>query len=163
MASFVFQNAHLVDPVTGIDTVRDIAGADPGRLLLVGHSAGGLLALLAGAPAAVLGLASLTDLAAAHAANVGDDSIARFLGGTPDDVPGHYAAAAPRRGDDVVLVHGTDDLLVPVEQSRNYAAEHPGVALLERPGTGHFELLDPDRDHWSAALNAVARSLPPPG
>ncbi len=143
------------DVAAAIEALGDVDGVDPGRLLLVGHSAGGLLALLADTPATVLGLASITDLAAASREGIGDGSVDRFLGGAPSDVPDRYAAATPRRSGDVILVHGDEDHLVPVGQSRAYAAGHPAVTLVERTGAAHFELLDPDRDHWRTALEVL--------
>jgi 3-dehydroquinate dehydratase-2 len=146
----------LDDVIAAIRGVTDLAGADASRLSLIGHSAGGHLALLA-APevgaGAVVGLAAITDPAAAYAAGIGDDSVARFMGGTPEALPERYSTATPQPAGSVLLVHGADDHLVPPTQSSTFAAKHPGVQLLESAETGHFELLDPERDPWQRVVD----------
>ena len=71
--------------------------------VLVGHSAGGHLALYvrgARAPArsaGVLALAPVADLAEAYGLDLDAGAVAALLGGGPDEVPDRYAAADPRR------------------------------------------------------------------
>ncbi len=137
-----------------VRTAYPVAGDGP---LLVGHSAGSHLALLA-APrhnGTVVGLASLTDLAAAHHAGVGDGSVARFMGGVPEEIPDAYAAASPTPRRNVLLLHGIEDELVPLEQSRTFVERHPAVRFVALEGTGHFELLDPQRDPWLRVVDML--------
>ena len=65
----------------------------------------------------------------------------------------------------VVLIHGLDDEIVPVELSRRYAlyARSAGarVRLLELPGVEHFGPIDPLSPAWPAVL-AVIRDLTDP-
>ncbi len=135
---------------------------------LVGHSAGGHLVLwLATRPGVaaerVVALAPVADLRAAADQRLGDGATQDLLGGGPDDVPERYAAADPLTLLDagtaphgrIVTVHGTDDDVVPVAQSRALAVAHPGVALRELPGLGHFEVIDPLSAAWPPVLDAV--------
>ena len=135
---------------------------------LAGHSAGGHLVLwLATRPAVradrVVALAPVADLRAAAAERLGDGATQDFLGGEPDGVPERYAAADPLTLLDggtappgrIVSVHGADDDVVPVSQSRALAAAHPGVELRELPGLGHFEVIDPLSAAWPTVLDAV--------
>lgn len=150
--------ATFDDVARAIQVVCELQGADPSRLVLVGHSAGSHLALLAaagGAARTVIGLASVTNLGTAHEGGVADESIARFMGGSPTEVPAAFEAAKPRYSGRAVLVHGAADHLVPVEQSRSYAAANPSVELIELDDAGHFELLDPARKGWQRVLAAL--------
>ncbi len=61
-----------------------------------------------------------------------------------------------------ILVHGVKDDVVPIEVSRRYrdAKRKLGepVDLLEVPGAGHFELIDPRTEAWKA-VEGAARAL----
>jgi acetyl esterase/lipase len=127
----------------------DRLGIDPGRVVLLGRSAGGEIALVAAysagdprlAPScavedrpvsAVIALYPPTDLAWGHAHPIrpdvvrGPESIELYLGGTPESAPDAYRLASPLTWADhalppTLLVHGTDDRLVSVEHSRRLA------------------------------------------
>jgi acetyl esterase/lipase len=141
---------------------------DATRPLLLGHSAGGHLALwcagkgLVNDYAGVVALAPVADLAAAYRRNLDDGAVAALLGGSPDDLPERYEQADPSRlpppSVPVVVVHGTDDAQVPIELSRRYV-DHAGAEMRPLPGVEHFGLIDPLSSAWAAVLAAV-RSLP---
>jgi pimeloyl-ACP methyl ester carboxylesterase len=89
--------------------------------------------------------------------------VADLLGGTPHDVPERYRQASPiellplhlpQR-----LLHGTNDDVVPIEISRRYqaaaAAAGDDARLIELPGAGHFELIDPRTPQWKSVQAAV--------
>jgi len=161
------------DVAAAIDMLAEIDGLDLERITLVGHSAGGQLALWAAgrselpadAPGAfprvraqrVLALAAVSDLTGAG--NVA----ARLLGGSPSDVPQRWAQADPIRALPLrvpgTLVHGLRDATVEVQRSREYAAaaEAAGapVTLIEVPGD-HRELIDPSTPSWRAAAGWLA-------
>lgn len=138
---------------------RGQAPLDADRIALVGHSAGGHLALAATSkrthqPArvrAVVALAAVTDLKAAHDEGVGGANVAAFLGGLPSSHPQHWADASPitllPHGGQHVLLHGTDDEDVPLSQSTRYVAAARAVGedvnCIELPGTDHMAFLDP--------------------
>ncbi len=136
-----------------------------GRVVLVGHSAGGQLVLWAAKRARlpVVALAAVSDLRES-AERVGPDgAVARFLGGMPDDVPGRYDEASPREllplGVRQILVHGDADPGVPCAQSVSYVEAAAGEAeLVTLEGAGHFELIDPQAGEFSATVTAI-RSL----
>ena len=131
----------------GVNAAIDEAGDRP--VVLVGHSAGGHLALWtaglwaaglgaaglgaaglraaherAPSPALVVSLAGVTDLEAAARAGLGQGATLELLGAEPDTDPALYAQASPIRrlplGTPVVLIHGDADDRVPVQQSRDY-------------------------------------------
>ena len=144
---------------------------DLGRVVLVGHSAGGQLALWAAgrrdpvvAAGCVAALAPVTDLARAGA------QARLLLGGTPDEVPERYADADPIRRAPldvpVLVVHPADDALVPVRRSRVYVqtarARGGDVSLVEPPAGGHRAPIDPRHPAWHAAAEWLdaRRALP---
>jgi acetyl esterase/lipase len=125
------------------------------RLLLVGHSAGGHLALLAAARhrLPVVALAAVSD-----PATWANDAVAAFFGGEPA-AEGSPLAQLPL-GAPCVLVHGTRDDEVPFEQSTRYAeAAGAGVELITLEGAGHFEPIDPRSPESQVVLGAVERLL----
>lgn len=152
-----FTRLRLLD-----DVVPERVGFDD--VTLVGHSAGGHLAMwlglrsrtLAGPSARrVVALAPVADLHDAHQRDLGDGAVRTLMGGDPADLPHSYAGADPRGmlpGDvDVVVLHGDADRQVPVAMSRAL----PGVEYVELPGADHFALIDPLSSVWPHVRDAV--------
>jgi acetyl esterase/lipase len=155
--------AALEDVCGALDHLAVLAGdyaLDRSRLVLMGHSAGGHLALLAARRAnvplrAAVSLAGVVDLLAIDA--TGDDrgQIARMLGGSPEEVPERWAEASPRAhlplGFRYVLACGTEDVHWRPNEAVASAAREAGddVELLPLPGAGHFELVDPLAPEWA--------------
>lgn len=174
------------DVSAGADFLRELARAHPldlTRVVAVGHSAGGQLALWLAArgdatPAGrttspaplrlrgVVSLAGITDMRKFGPRCGG--AAAKFLGGSPDEVPERYKQTSPVEllpaRVPVRLVHGAADAVVPVELGREYeaAARRVGgdVELAVVEGAGHFELIAPGSSAWPAvraALLSLAR------
>ncbi|WP_329016737.1 alpha/beta hydrolase [Micromonospora rifamycinica] len=149
----------------------------PGPPVLLGHSAGGQLALhvAAHAPqdvAGVLALAPVADLAEAYRLDLDSGAVAALLGGGPADHPDRYAVADPCRSVSprtrTVIVHGGRDRQVPVSLSRSYAATAQAtgapVTLVELPECEHFGLIDPLSTAWPqvrAALQSLLEDQDP--
>jgi len=159
-----------IEHLTALAANRDRAlGLDIGRMVAVGHSAGGQLALCAAPGSAVrrvVSLAGVCDLRAAAREHIGEDATVQFMGGDPGQRAGAYAQADPLTrvptGLDVLLVHGDADPRVPVQQSRRYAAAARAAGdrceLLELPGADHFDLIDPRTAAWTAVAARLAVS-----
>ncbi|MGP3984047.1 alpha/beta hydrolase [Streptomyces sp. KR80] len=140
---------------------------DAGRVVLVGHSAGGHLALWAaarhrqpgGSPwrlaapppvRGVVALAPIADFALGRELGVCSDAVVQFLGG-----PEAYAARRPYAdpaallptGIATTIVQGATDSDVPPQVARAFAdaAERAGARtrLVVLDGVGHFPLIDP--------------------
>ncbi len=135
------------------------AGAAAGTrpVVVVGHSAGGHLALWSAREhpvALAVSLAGVCDLRAAVRQGLGDGAVTDFAGGPPDDA--FHAAASPAErlplGVPALLIHGDEDDNVPIEQSRSFAAAARAAGddceLRELPGADHFEVVDPDGRAW---------------
>lgn len=144
----------------GLAALADEHQLDLSRLVVMGHSAGGHLALLAARRGSVplraaVSLAGVVDLRAIDA--TGDDrgQIARMLGGLPEEVPERWAEASPSAqlplGFRYVLACGTEDVHWQPNEAFAVAARAAGddVELLPLPGAGHFELVDPLSPEWA--------------
>ena len=131
---------------------------DATRVVVMGHSAGGQLALCLAAhePALkyVVSLAGVVDLEKAYQLHLSHDAVVEFLGGTPSRVPDHYREADPMQLSIVQahqwLVHGSVDQVVPKAFSSDYVAlkarkstQKEDVHLLEISGADHYDLIDP--------------------
>jgi acetyl esterase/lipase len=160
------------DITSGYRFVKQLASKhhlDPKRVIVMGHSAGGHLAVaLAGHQPDLLGVVSLAgvlDLRRAWELHLSNDAVVEFLGGTPQAMPDHYREADPMQLSVKArqeILHGTDDDTVPFEIGRKYVetkrALREQVALRELPKTGHFELIDPESAAWKT-VEASVKSL----
>ncbi|MEE3354400.1 MAG: alpha/beta hydrolase [Actinomycetota bacterium] len=153
--------AHLDEPLA-LDDVT-----------VIGHSAGGHLALWAGSrdqlspgdpgaspiiePHTVVAQAAVVDLRLAAEVNLGSSAVEALLGGEPDEVSEHYRVAQPVFDDHrIIAVHGRYDQTVPISQS----ALIPGaVGIFSDTGT-HFDVLDPRHDLWLRTMAELGLSSP---
>lgn len=153
------------DVVDGIAAAAHEVPGAAGGLVLVGHSAGGQLALLAaarpGTPVTgVIAVSPVADLARAHELGLSNGAVAELLGAGPG-FPERLAAADPARrppdGVPVTILHGTDDPDVPLEVSRRYAAASPAATeLRELPGVGHYAPVTPGTPSCATLLGLLA-------
>ncbi|MGQ0698238.1 MAG: alpha/beta hydrolase family protein [Panacagrimonas sp.] len=177
----------LLDVAEATDHLRELAGShrlDLKRVVSVGHSAGGHLALwLAARPKlprdselyrpdplalrGVIGLAPITDLAAYGAGPGGCHSaVGELLGGTPRERAQRYKLSSPREllplGTAQWLIQGSEDPIVPANSVHIYAeaaiAAADGVSLELTTGAGHFEPAMPGTASWPALLDAVVHA-----
>lgn len=140
-----------------------LAGLGEGRPTLVGHSAGGHLALLAATRrdvAGVVALAPITDLVACALEGLGEDATPAFVGGWPAERPEDYRAASPITnvpiGVPVLVVQGDADARVPAAQTERFvaAARAAGdaVELETVVGGDHFVVIDPSTPVWERVV-----------
>jgi dipeptidyl aminopeptidase/acylaminoacyl peptidase len=156
----------LDDVAAGVEFLATVDGLDLSRVSVVGHSAGGHLALwLAGAsslPRVFIALAGVADLRVAYELALSDGIVERFVGGTPDEVPAAYKLASPVErvptGARTVLIHGRADVNVPIEVARSYyaaaVAAGENVELVERD-CDHMMLIDPGSEEWQLVLDRL--------
>jgi acetyl esterase/lipase len=170
----------LHDMAAAMDILADIAEISPRSVVVVGHSAGGHLALWAAArhrlppgvpgtsprvrPVGVVAQAGVCDLARAALDALGGGAVEAFMGGPPEQVPDRYAAASAAAllplGVNQLLVHGTRDDIVPLSQSHGYAeaARKAGdpVHVIEADAD-HFDVIDPAHEAWVAVIERLPR------
>ncbi|NIZ93447.1 alpha/beta hydrolase family protein [Kineococcus rubinsiae] len=173
----------FTDVATALDQAAEAAdaqGVNAGRTLLLGHSAGGHLAMWAaarrrlpsGAPGAdprvvpvfagsMSGVLRPTTLAAQ------DPNVVNVFGGTPEEVDDRYAVGDPSRlvplGMPVFVLHGTADETVPYSQAQEFtdlavaAGDQVDLQLME--GASHEDPLFPGERVWGRALDWIEASL----
>jgi acetyl esterase/lipase len=139
------------DILAGFDAARSKLGD---RIVVLGHSAGGHLALRLAAdrhPTGIIALAPVADLTKAYELNLSNGAVVEFLGGTPEAIPLRYEAADPRHHASSVqrcLIHGEQDDTVPMSLSYSYlkarGADKPDIVLVKIKDANHFDLIDPD-------------------
>jgi len=140
---------------------------DMKRIVVMGHSAGGQLALCLAAHesgiASAVSLAGVVDLQRAYELHLSNNAIVEFLHGTPSEVPDHYCEADPMQLSIPQarqwLIHGSADDTVPPEFSRDYVTakqkKKENVHLVEIAGAGHFDLIDPRTAAWKEVERTV--------
>ncbi len=143
------------------------------RIIVLGFSAGGHLALWTAAHdlgfplRAAVSLAGAVDLRRGYELQLGNGVVREFLGVSPDEAPGTYRAASPFEqipiATPVRLIHGTADETVPIEISRRYlqvaTAANMDCKLLELPAGDHFAVVDPTEPRWSTVQSALLSYL----
>lgn len=141
---------------------------DAHRMMIMGHSAGGELALALASreSAKAISLAGVVDLHRAWELRLSNNAVAEFLGGPPDRVPEHYLEADPiqlKIRQEHWLVHGTVDDIVPIALSRHYYEQKKKkgeqVHLLELANADHFDLIDPRSAAWPKIEEIVMKAL----
>jgi acetyl esterase/lipase len=168
----------FTDTGAAIDALRGLArryAIDPDRVAVVGHSAGGQLALWAAArsrlPAAsplragdplpirlVVTLAGINDLAAYHQSGpaCGGGATIDTLIDARRRGPDAFAETSPRSllpiGVPQIVVSGDNDGIVPASFGRDYAAAAKAagdaISVLDLSGEDHFALIDPGSAGW---------------
>jgi acetyl esterase/lipase len=160
--------ATFDDVAAAVDLLPDVARGrlDLDDVRVLGHSAGGQLALWAAARSQrdwrVRFVRVAAQAAPAHMAR-GRQTAYDFLGGSPEQVPERYAAADPIQlvplGVPIRLVHGAEDATVSIDRSREFmaAARAAGdhVELVEPAPGGHRVHIDPRTEAWRAAAEFV--------
>lgn len=177
----------LQDVAQAMDYLRTIATSkiDLLRVVTIGHSAGGHLALwLAGrsrlprhstleisstplTPAGSISLAGAIDLELVWHLQLSNDAAGAFLGGSPAAFPKRYATASPAAllplGVPQILIHGSNDANVPLAVSQAYAQKAAkagdNVKLIELPGADHFVVIDPSSDAWTITMRELQTLL----
>ena len=172
--------AHGIDPLRFLESEYRL---DLSQVVVVGHSSGGHLALWAagrskvpkGSPLhlamplpinGVVSLAGPGELAPLRDLDnqvCGGDVIDQLMGGSPEEVPAHYAAGAPVRllpfGVPVRLMTGVDDPAVTPRFADAFAAAvmeaGDDVTAVTLEGASHFEAVVPGTDVWFEVRSTI--------
>lgn len=173
------------DVGSGIDHLRELAGPnglDTTRVVTMGHSAGGHLAIWAAGrggyqpadelyvtnPLLLAGAVSLDgipDLRAhvAQEVNPCGDGVYQLMEHRPEDAPARYAEASPAErlplGVPQLMLHGRADYVVPWQQITAYAeaataaGDDVRVHIFEE--ASHFEVIAPSSEAWLAEISVA--------
>lgn len=175
------------DVSAGLDflyNLEGIEGLDLNKVLVVGHSAGGHLAVWASSRdqispmselyrsqflqakhtisiAAVLDFDRANDLSQPH-------QVERLMGGTKANWPLRYQATDPMQmaqgQASLCLIHGSLDTDVPVSQAHAYVAAsgNKNLTLKVMPNAGHFGMLPKDDQpapYWQQLITCITNAL----
>ena len=138
------------------------------NIYIAGHSAGGHLALLAAQRLSssslnlsranikrIIGLAAITDIQSyAMGHNSCQSATAKFMNGTPEDVPTAYQRATPRPTHGslpITLLQGDADSIVPARH-----AVLSGTNQKITKNGGHFDWLHPESTSFDALLEVIS-------
>src|SRR5713226_6038215 len=144
---------------------------DSSKVVVIGHSAGGQLALCLAAHEAslkrVVSLAGVVDLQQAWELHLSNNAVVEFLGGERAIIKKNYHEADPMRLNlqKTVqwLIHSLGDDVVPANFSRAYVeqkkARGEDVHLLEIATAGHFDLIDPRSSAWPKVEQTIVHLL----
>lgn len=138
------------------------------NIYIAGHSAGGHLALLAAQRLSssslnlsradikrIIGLAAITDIQSyAKGHNSCQSATAKFMNGTPEDVPTAYQRATPRPTHGslpITLLQGDADSIVP---ARHAVLSGTNQKIIKNGG--HFDWLHPESTSFDALLEVIS-------
>jgi len=146
----------LEDIIAAVEFITDKTGRHP---ILVGHSAGGHLALRAAqtglAIVGVVGVAPITDLVSYGAESGSCQSmVAPFMGDDTYSPDENYRDASVNLNAitvPVTVVIGNEDPIVGVTQ----VAVFDSMQVTRVKGAGHFDVIHPKTEAFSAVVNAL--------
>lgn len=179
----------FLDVAAAMDKLRELApeaGLDLKRVVVIGHSAGGQLALWAAARArlpknsavyrpdplpvsGVVSLAGIDDLEDYRADGPGfcgePRTVDRLVGPATAEHPNVYSDTSPGRllpiGVPYAVISSDLDDIVPKVFGARFAAKgraaHDDLREIEISGAGHFELIDPQSPAWKQIVPEIDR------
>jgi acetyl esterase/lipase len=178
------------DVAAAVDHLRTLAPQhrlDLKRVIFVGHSAGGHLALWAAArgrlpagsqiagaqplkPIGAINLAGAFDMRTNidnYHAECRDPVITQMMGGTPESAPEHYrqasVAALLPLGVPHTLIWGEHETFMPRPLAEAYVAQArdagDDAVLRVIPRAGHFEIASPNTPAWTIVQGEILRLL----
>lgn len=173
------------DVARATDHLREVAKNHPldlQRVVVIGHSAGGQLALWLAArqnlpktsvlysenPLRLVGVVSLAGISDLRKYRPNcDDSVNKLLGGSPEQFPERYQQTSPIEllplKVPLKLLHGSKDRIVPIELGQEFerTARQKGddVTLTILEQTGHFDLISPVVPIWATVADSLRTLL----
>ena len=173
----------VIDAVNHLTQIEERFELDLSRVVILGHSAGGHLALWLASRMdkihmdqinkmlrvpiqRVISLAGVSDLRKMweiHEEKGISSPVASFVGGSPREVSQRYRIASPIEllplNVEQIIIHGELDRHVPVEMSIEYhrRASEQGdkVRLIVLPEAEHFMVIDPSSSAWKSVTDAL--------
>jgi len=173
----------VIDAVNHLTHLREEFQLDLSHVIVIGHSAGGHLALWLASLLdkmqaekfgstllipikGVISLAGVLDLkkmCEIHEENGMNSPVASFIGGSPIEIPERYRLASPIEllplNIEQILIHGELDRHVPVDLSIEYhrraIEEGDKARLVVLPDVEHFMVIDPSSSAWESVIDSL--------
>ncbi len=173
----------FLDVAAGIDFLREMETdhtLNLSRVTVLGHSAGGHLALWAAGRtklpqtsalycqnpihlSGVISLAGIGDLEEAAAQKICGAAVLQLMGGNKVQFPARYSQGSPAEllSHEIpqILIQGQEDPIVPLDSVKSYFAQarrkKDDIQLLEIKNAGHYELVIPGSSAWPAVKKAI--------
>jgi acetyl esterase/lipase len=173
----------FLDAANGLKYIKTLCkryAIDLEKIVVLGHSAGGHLALWLGAQyqlpsdseikliglpelKGIISLAGITDLKAYFAPAGCGSNVINLIGGTPDSFPDRYREGTPTSflplGIPQVLVQGEDDDIVPMDHVISYYDRarscQDNIKLYMVPDASHQDVILPENITWLTVLKAI--------
>lgn len=166
-------------------TLAEIYPLDLDRVVIMGHSAGGHLALWSAAQSnlpknsrlynpnplsvkGIIALAGITDLTAYDKiGNSCSTAVPKLMGGDSDKMNARYFKSSPINllptGIPIRMIHGQLDNIVPLSQSEAFVekakAAGDDVTMLMIEGGGHFDMASPYSEAWKVVKQELKKLL----
>ena len=134
-----------------------------GKVVLMGHSAGGHLALWLSVArrtpqlVGTIALAPAADLQLAHELNLGEGAVALFLGANPKTRPDMDPRQMASPQVPTVIIHGEKDVVVRIAVAESYVNAHRAVRLVRLVSVGHFAVIDPLSAVWPTVMGELRK------
>lgn len=173
----------VIDAVNHLKLLADNFKLDLSRIIILGHSAGGQLALWLAAQnknhhiaeidnmiqlsiRGVISLAGVNDLNKMweiHKERGDFSPVSNFLDGSPSEVSDRYKFASPIELLPLkmkqIIIHGADDRHVPAILSADYyhkaLEKDEDVHLTILPDVDHFQIIDPLSISWKSVIESL--------
>lgn len=148
-------------------TLRDLAFAlstlEDQKLILVGYSSGGHLALLLAdkfpTVTKIIGLAPVTDLVESQRLELGRAAVLEWLGRDAALRPELDPMVRPPIKAETIFIHGNLDERVPLHLTQKFIEvmkeQGKSISLEVLPGTSHFEMMNIPSSTYDALIHAI--------
>jgi len=154
-------DATLNDVSLAISRLPALVKQHNGNAMVIGHSAGGHLALWAAVKCVTptligaLALGPVADLQYGYANAIGDGAVLAFLGVPPAEPSDVDPCSLPNPQIATTITHGKQDAIAPLAMSENYHAKHLNTRLVRLDECGHFAVIDPLSDAWPRVIEEL--------
>jgi acetyl esterase/lipase len=154
-------NLTIDDVGVAVKTLPAKIRRHDGRVLVMGHSAGGHLTLWAASKRpnpqlmGALALGPAADLRLAHELGLGDGAALLFLGEDAENRADIDPKRMPSPVMSVTIVHGDEDDVVPIALAESYVMTHAKTRLVKVHGAGHFAVIDPLSRVWPLVVEEL--------
>lgn len=155
---------------------RDYKKIDLENLIIIGHSAGGHLAIWLGnnnglivekklkiKPKLILGLAPIVDLIVSYNINIGENAVEKLLQCTPSEDIYKYMETSPMEllplKIPTTILHGNNDRHIPIEISKKFLNNselyNSNLTLIEINKGSHMDFIDPESTSIAVLLDLI--------